>query len=77
MQTSPTTPPRASCRSSDNSAILGLITDGDNREYRELTQDFVDWCQQNWNTGKTKELVIDFHRHKHPPAEMLPGTGRD
>ena len=32
---------------SDNSAIVGLFRDGDNRAYRELIQDFVDWCQQN------------------------------
>ena len=30
---------------SDDSAIVGLITDDDDREYRELIQDFVDWCQ--------------------------------
>ena len=29
---------------SDDSAIVGLITDGDEVEYRELNRDFVDWC---------------------------------
>ncbi|KAI3353947.1 hypothetical protein L3Q82_005146 [Scortum barcoo] len=29
---------------SDDSAVVGLITDGDDREYRGLIQDFVDWC---------------------------------
>ena len=45
---------------SDNSAIVGLIRDGDDRAYRELIQDFVDCCQRNHlqlNAGKTKELV--------------------
>ncbi|KAM3875368.1 alpha-2-macroglobulin [Diretmus argenteus] len=48
---------------SDDSAIVGLITDEDDREYRGLTQDFVDWCQQNHlqiNAGKPKELVVYF-----------------
>lgn len=50
---------------SDDSAISGLITNENNREYRELTQDFVDWCLRTHlqiNAGKTKELVMDFRR---------------
>ncbi|KAI3363630.1 hypothetical protein L3Q82_001258 [Scortum barcoo] len=49
---------------SDDSAVVGLITDGDDREYRGLIQDFADWCLRNnlqINAGKTKELVVDFH----------------
>ncbi|KAL3993517.1 platelet-activating factor acetylhydrolase IB subunit alpha [Sarotherodon galilaeus] len=41
---------------SDDSAIVGLITDGDNREYRELTHGFVDWCQQNYLQITTNAL---------------------
>ena len=47
--------------------FLCLITDEDDREYRELTQDFLDWCQWNhlqMNAGKTKVQVVDFHRRK-------------
>lgn len=65
---------------SDDSAIVGLITDGDGKEYRGLTQDFVDWCQLNYlqiNTSKTKELVVDFRRHKHPPLQPLNIQGMD
>ncbi|KAI3351332.1 hypothetical protein L3Q82_005875 [Scortum barcoo] len=50
---------------SDDSAVVGLITDGDDREYRGLIQDFADWCLRNnlqINAGKTKELVVDFRR---------------
>ncbi|KAF7646575.1 hypothetical protein LDENG_00185420 [Lucifuga dentata] len=50
---------------SDDSAIVSLITDGDDKEYRELIQSFVGWCQRNRlqiNAGKTKELVVDFRR---------------
>ncbi|KAL3987990.1 autism susceptibility protein [Sarotherodon galilaeus] len=65
---------------SDDSAIVGLITDGDDKEYRGLTQDFVDWCQLNYlqiNASKTKELVVDFRRHKHPPLQPLNIQGMD
>ena len=30
-----------------DSVIVGLIRVGDNRAYREVNKDFVDWCQQN------------------------------
>ncbi|KAK7896418.1 hypothetical protein WMY93_021743 [Mugilogobius chulae] len=65
---------------SDDSAIIGLITDDDDAEYRGLTQDFVDWCQQNHlllNAGKTKEMVVDFRRRHSiapPPVNI---QGRD
>ncbi|KAI5095921.1 hypothetical protein C0J45_14351 [Silurus meridionalis] len=52
---------------SDDSAIVGLITNDDDREYRGLIKNFVDWCQRSClqiNAGKTKELVVDFRRHK-------------
>lgn len=57
---------------SDDSAVVGLIKDRDVMEYRELIQDFTFWCQRKHlqlNTGKTKELVVDFRRHKlsYPP----------
>lgn len=57
-----------------DSEIVGLISDGDDKEYRELTRDFVKWCKQNYlqiNTGKTEELVVDFRSHKHHPLKLL------
>ena len=64
---------------SDDSAIVGLIRDGD-RAYRKLIQDFVDWCQRNHlqlNAGKTKELVVDFRRHRQPCTQVnILGTDR-
>ena len=44
---------------SDDSVIVRLIGNGDDRAYRELIQDFADWCQQKHlqlNARKTKEL---------------------
>ncbi|XP_034093506.1 uncharacterized protein LOC117560671 [Gymnodraco acuticeps] len=65
---------------SDISAIVGLITNEDDREYRELTQDFILWCQRNHlqlNAGKTKELVVVFRRCQHSPPNTSehPGSG--
>ena len=58
--------------------IVYLITDEDEREYRELTQDVVDWCLWNHllsNVGKTREMVADFHRRRHlPPSVNIQGT---
>lgn len=56
-------------KSSEDSAFVSLITDGDGREYRELTKSFEDWQQNRlWtNAGTAKELVVDFHWGKHSP----------
>ncbi|TWW64349.1 Acetylcholine receptor subunit delta [Takifugu flavidus] len=65
---------------SDDSAAVGLITDGDDTEYRELIQDFVDWSLRNnlqINAGKTKELVVDFCRRNNPPPAPVNILGTD
>ncbi|KAI4893836.1 hypothetical protein NFI96_020825, partial [Prochilodus magdalenae] len=65
---------------SDDSAIVGLISNEEDTEYRELIQDFVDWCLQNHlqiNAGKTKELVVDFRRCRHPPPPLVNIWGMD
>ncbi|TWW54864.1 hypothetical protein D4764_0100900 [Takifugu flavidus] len=67
---------------SDDSTTVGLITDGDDGEYRGLIQDFVDWSLRNnllINASKTKELLVDFRRRKNPlpsPVNIL-GTDID
>ncbi|KAI3356653.1 hypothetical protein L3Q82_003287 [Scortum barcoo] len=66
---------------SDDSAVVGLITDGDDRECTEdLFRTLQDWCLRNnlqINAGKTKELVVDFRRRSHsPPAPVsIQGNG--
>ncbi|KAK3527069.1 hypothetical protein QTP86_008800 [Hemibagrus guttatus] len=73
----------ASChlqKFSDDFATVGLIIDDDDREYRELIQEFVNWCQRNClhiNAGKTKELVVHFRRHKHPSPPPVNIQGKD
>ncbi|KAI3368496.1 hypothetical protein L3Q82_025509, partial [Scortum barcoo] len=66
--------------SDDSAVVVGLITDGDDREYRGLIQDFADWCLRNnlqINAGKTKELVVDFRRRSHSPPAPVSIQGTD
>ena len=55
-----------------------MVLRDDDRAYRELIKDFVDWCQQNHlqlNAGKTKELVVDFCMHRQPCTQVnIQGT---
>lgn len=63
-------------RFSDDSAIAGLIRDGDETEYRELMQDFVAWCLRihfQINAGKTKELTAGSRRQTHAPPTAVNG----
>ena len=65
---------------SDYSAIISLIKDGDNREYKELTHNFVDWYKQNHlqiTEGKTKEMVVDFRRCTHSTKTPVNIQGTD
>ncbi|TWW76587.1 hypothetical protein D4764_13G0012490 [Takifugu flavidus] len=65
---------------SDDSAAVGLITDGDDGEYRGLIEDFVDWSLRNnlqINASKTKELVVDFRRSNNPPSAPVNILGKD
>ena len=58
---------------SDDSAVVGCISKGDEEEYRAVVGDFVTWCEQNHlqlNVTKTKELVVDLRRAKAPVAPV-------
>lgn len=65
---------------SDDSVIACLITGDDDREYRELVLNFVDWCRGihlQINAQKTKQLVVDFHRCSHAPWTPVNIQGMD
>ncbi|XP_078252377.1 uncharacterized protein LOC144592039 isoform X1 [Rhinoraja longicauda] len=65
---------------SDDSAIIGLITGNEDRAYRELIKEFVDWCQQyclRINAGKTREMVVDFRRRSQVPPTSVNIQGMD
>ncbi|KAI4896218.1 hypothetical protein NFI96_025832, partial [Prochilodus magdalenae] len=51
----------------DDATIVGLISDGDERAYRNEVECLDGWCKVNdlvLNTSKTKEIVVDFRRTK-------------
>ncbi len=66
-------------KSSDDTAIVGCIKNGQEEEYRSLIGDFVAWCRSNslqLNTTKTKEMVVDFRRLRpHLQPVSIEGVG--
>ena len=60
---------------SDDSAVISLMRDRDDRAYRELTQDFVDWCQRNQRPkdqragGGFPQAQTTLHTGEHPGNE--------
>lgn len=63
---------------SDDSAVVGHISDGREVECRTYIIDFVEWSQANYlilNVDKTKELVVDFRR-KRTPVEPITIQGQ-
>jgi len=56
---------------SDDSAIVGCVSEGKEEEYRGVVDSFIGWCETNHlhlNTTKTKEQVVDFRRRKYAPT---------
>ncbi|XP_070759426.1 odorant receptor 131-2-like [Enoplosus armatus] len=50
---------------SDDTAIVGCVSEGKDLEYREVISNFVGWCEINQlhiNASKMKEMMIDFRR---------------
>ncbi|KAI3360535.1 hypothetical protein L3Q82_002279 [Scortum barcoo] len=63
---------------SDDTAIVGCVSEGNDCEYRKVIMDFVDWCELNHlqvNASKTKEMVIDFSRK--PSSDIAPVNIQD
>ncbi|XP_055495177.1 uncharacterized protein LOC129699431 isoform X2 [Leucoraja erinacea] len=53
----------------DDTVVVGLISDNDEKAYWEEVADLALWCQDNnllLNIKKTKELIVDFKRAHHP-----------
>ena len=58
---------------SDDSSIVGCISEDREDECRGVVEDFVRWAEGNHlqlNIGKTKELVVDFRRKTKPPTPI-------
>ena len=61
-------------RFSDDTTVVGLIKDGDERGYRGKVERLVGWCSDNnleLNISKTKEMVIDFRRCRCPISSLV------
>lgn len=53
---------------SNDPAIVGRVSEGNNQEYQEVIANFVNCCELNRlyiNASKTKETVVDFCRKDH------------
>ncbi|XP_054869387.1 uncharacterized protein LOC129349609 [Amphiprion ocellaris] len=64
----------------DDTTIIGLIRDNDESTYREEVQHLRRWCHHNnlnLNTGKTKEMVLDFRRPKQTEHSTLYINGEE
>ncbi|KAK3538731.1 hypothetical protein QTP86_014323, partial [Hemibagrus guttatus] len=61
---------------SDDTTVIGLISDSDETAYMAEVQHLVAWCDDNnllLNNSKAKELIIDFRREKgrmHDPIHI-------
>ncbi len=63
---------------SDDTVVLGLITNNDETAYLDEVERLTSWCQDNClslNVSKTKELIVDFRkRQQQPYTLMISGT---
>ena len=58
----------------DDPGLTGLVTNGDETEYRREVNNFVSWCDNNFlelKVSKTKEMIIEFRRNKQQHADIL------
>eukprot|EP00061_Rhincodon_typus_P001348 g14536.t1 len=66
----------------DNTTMVGQVSNDDESKYRREIEDFVTWRNENnlsLNIGKTKELIIDFRKKggEHAPTYINgPGVER-
>ena len=50
----------------DDTTVVGLITDNDETAYREEVRELAVWCQDNnlsLNVSKTKEMIVAEQAH--------------
>ena len=76
IYTSDCKPNQDSCtmvKYADDTVLTGLIKENNFEEYVQEVNTFVDWCKNNFlilNVEKTKEMVIDFRKHKTTIPEI-------
>ena len=73
---SPSHPPNLIITFADDTTVVGLISGGDEEQYRDEVQQLSTWCASNnllLNTRKTKVINIDFRRSPAPAPLHLNG----
>ena len=58
----------------DDTALIGLIKNNDDRAYLNQLNSFVEYCDLNFlslNTSKTKEMLIDFRSHTNDSQPVV------
>ena len=58
---------------SDDTTVVGLVSDNDEGRYRKEVERLVGWCSDNnleLNISKTKEMIIDFHKKRCPTPHL-------
>ncbi|KAK1805575.1 hypothetical protein P4O66_019851, partial [Electrophorus voltai] len=63
----------------DDTVVMGLISDNDERAYLEEIKHLENWCQENnllLNVSKTKELIVDCSKkqEQHYQPVRISGT---
>ncbi len=63
----------------DDTVVLGLISNNDETAYLDEVERITSWCQDNClslNVNKTKELIVDFRKRQQQPYTplMISGT---
>ena len=57
----------------DDTTVVGLISGGDESDYRDEVNRLTAWCSANnlpLNTTKTKEIILDFRKGRADPATL-------
>uniref|UniRef100_A0A3B3C219 Reverse transcriptase domain-containing protein n=1 Tax=Oryzias melastigma TaxID=30732 RepID=A0A3B3C219_ORYME len=60
----------------DDTAVVGCINNNDESSYRQEVEHLERWCKENnlcINNTKTKEMIVDFRRSKHPSQPLYIG----
>jgi hypothetical protein len=64
----------------DDTAIIGLVTNNDESEYRKCVEYISSWCENHnltLNVKKTKEMIFDFRKCTQNMHEKLSISGTD
>ena len=58
----------------DDTTVVGLITDNDEKAYKEEVRDLGVWYQDNnlsLNVNKTKEMIVDYRKRSTEHVPIL------